>query len=60
DKNYGVAANVAYDVVPGLTVTAEVDYDHYGHFNDGTPFGNWTAADKKNSIGGLLRFQRSF
>ncbi|TIU01143.1 MAG: porin, partial [Mesorhizobium sp.] len=33
DKNYGVAANVAYDVVPGLTVTAEVDYDHYGHFN---------------------------
>ncbi|RWE32505.1 MAG: porin [Mesorhizobium sp.] len=60
DKNYGVAANVAYDVVPGLTVTAEVDYDHFGHFNDGTPFGNWTAADKKNSIGGLLRFQRSF
>ncbi|AZO32274.1 porin [Mesorhizobium sp. M1B.F.Ca.ET.045.04.1.1] len=60
DKNYGVAANVAYDVVPGLTVTAEVDYDHFGHFNDGTPFGNWTAADKKNSVGGLLRFQRSF
>ncbi|TIL61279.1 MAG: porin, partial [Mesorhizobium sp.] len=26
DKNYGVAANVAYDIVPGLTVTGEVDY----------------------------------
>ena len=25
-KNVGVAANVAYDVVPGFTVTAEVDY----------------------------------
>ncbi|SDA64619.1 porin [Mesorhizobium qingshengii] len=60
DKNYGVAANVAYDVVPGFTVTAEVDYDHYGHFNDGSLYGNWTNADKKNSIGGILRFQRSF
>jgi hypothetical protein len=60
DKNYGVAANVAYTVVPGLTVTAEVDYDHFGHFDDGTPFGNWTNADKKNSVGGLLRFQRDF
>ncbi|CDX18936.1 Porin omp2b [Mesorhizobium sp. ORS 3324] len=62
DKNYGVAANVAYDIVPGFTVTAEVDYDHYGHFNDPASFTNvnWTNADKKNSVGGLLRFQRSF
>jgi len=62
DKNYGVAANVAYDMVPGFTVTAEVDYDHYGHFGDPASFTNvnWTNADKKNSVGGFLRFQRSF
>ncbi|WP_192249148.1 porin, partial [Mesorhizobium silamurunense] len=55
-KNVGVAANIAYDIVPGLTVTAEVDYLHLG---DDT-VSNWTNADKKNSVGGLLRFQRSF
>ncbi|TIS59518.1 MAG: porin [Mesorhizobium sp.] len=55
-KNVGVAANVAYDIVPGLTVTAEVDYLHLG---DDT-VSNWTNADKENSVGGLLRFQRSF
>jgi hypothetical protein len=62
DKNYGVAANVAYDLVPGFTVTAEVDYDHYGHFGDPASFTNvdWTNAQKKNSVGGMLRFQRSF
>ncbi|MFK0688586.1 porin [Mesorhizobium sp. IMUNJ 23033] len=59
DKNYGVAANVAYDIVPGFTVTAEVDYDHDGKFGD-VDNRNWTNADKKNSVGGLLRFQRSF
>ncbi|WP_027057703.1 porin [Mesorhizobium loti] len=59
DKNYGVAANVAYDLVPGFTVTAEVDYAHDGQFgNIGDR--NWTNADKKNSVGGMLRFQRSF
>ncbi|WFP62035.1 porin [Mesorhizobium sp. WSM4904] len=60
DKNYGLAANVAYDIVPGFTVTAEVDWDHFGHFGEATEYGNWTAANKKNSVGGLLRFQRSF
>ncbi|UCI32725.1 porin [Mesorhizobium sp. B4-1-4] len=62
DKNYGVAANVTYDIVKGFTVTAEVDYDHYGRFDDPASFTNvnWTGADKKNSVGGMLRFQRSF
>ncbi|RWA58114.1 porin, partial [Mesorhizobium sp.] len=55
-KNVGVAANIAYDIVPGLTVTAEVDYMHVG---DDT-VSNWTSADKENSVGGILRFQRSF
>ncbi|UDL91515.1 porin [Mesorhizobium sp. PAMC28654] len=60
DKNYGVAANVAYNIVPGFTVTAEVDYNHDGKFNSGDYNRNWVNADKVNSIGGLLRFQRSF
>ncbi|AZO42471.1 porin [Mesorhizobium sp. M7D.F.Ca.US.005.01.1.1] len=56
-KNLGIAANVAYDVVPGFTVTAEVDYQNVGSddINKG-----WFGADKKSNIGGILRFQRSF
>ncbi|ARP66512.1 porin [Mesorhizobium sp. WSM1497] len=56
-KNLGIAANVAYDVVPGFTVTAEVDYQNVGSddLNKG-----WFGADKKSNIGGILRFQRSF
>lgn len=62
-KNYGVAANVAYTFIPDFTVTAEVDYDHCGDFGVGMvdPSNvNWTNADKNNSVGGILRFQRSF
>jgi hypothetical protein len=58
-KNLGVAANVAYTVVPGFTVTAEVDYLNAGKFGD-ADFNNWTKATKKSSVGGILRFQRSF
>ncbi|MFD1987797.1 porin [Mesorhizobium newzealandense] len=55
DKNLGVAANIAYDIVPGLTVTAEVDYVNAGDSNwTGIPAGN------DDAIGGILRFQRSF
>ncbi|MEO8560367.1 MAG: porin [Rhodospirillales bacterium] len=56
DKNVGVAANVAYEIVKGFKVTGEVDYLHAGSF----PASNWTKADSKNSVGGILRFQRSF
>ncbi|MDX8524647.1 porin [Mesorhizobium sp. MSK_1335] len=57
-KDFGLAANVAYNVVPGFTVTAEVDWAHTDH----STFGNWTGIEgsKKNAVGGLLRFQRSF
>ncbi|RAZ80179.1 porin [Mesorhizobium atlanticum] len=57
-KDFGLAANVAYVVVPGFTVTAEVDWARTDH----TQFGNWTGidADKKNAVGGILRFQRDF
>ncbi|RUX90749.1 MULTISPECIES: porin, partial [unclassified Mesorhizobium] len=56
-KNLGVAANVAYDVVPGFTVTAEVDYNHADNVLDSFPI---NPAPKKSSLGGILRFQRSF
>jgi hypothetical protein len=58
-KNLAVAANVAYTVVPGFTVTAEVDYLNAGKFDD-ADFNNWTKANKKSSLGGILRFQRNF
>ncbi|ESX27066.1 porin [Mesorhizobium sp. M0757] len=62
-ENLGVAANIAYDVVPGFTVTAEVDYLNAGSFDEADTDGtnhNWTNADKKSNFGGMLRFQRSF
>ncbi|MBZ9669414.1 porin [Mesorhizobium sp. ES1-3] len=58
-KNLGIAANIAYTVVPGFVVTAEVDYLNAGKFDD-VDFNNWTKANKKSSVGGILRFQRSF
>ncbi|WP_434725416.1 porin [Mesorhizobium sp. RIZ17] len=55
DKNLGIAANIEYDIVPGLTITAEVDYIDEGN-------SNWTGipAGDDSAIGGILRFQRSF
>ncbi|MGX5844156.1 porin [Mesorhizobium sp. ArgA1] len=55
-KNFGVAANIAYEIVKGFKVTGEVDYLHVGE----DTVTNWTGADKRNSIGGILRLQRSF
>ncbi|RWC90175.1 MAG: porin, partial [Mesorhizobium sp.] len=55
-KNFGVTANVAYEIVKGFKITAEVDYLHVGE----DTVTNWTKADKENSVGGILRFQRSF
>ncbi|MDX8491424.1 porin [Mesorhizobium sp. VK22B] len=62
-ENLGIAANIAYDIVPGLTITAEVDYVNAGKIDnlDGLNH-NWTgiSAGDDDAIGGLLRFQRSF
>ncbi|MBZ9668595.1 porin [Mesorhizobium sp. ES1-3] len=57
-KNIGIAANVAYDIVPGFTVTAEVDYSRLGDDS----VSNWTGISPghNDAIGGMLRFQRSF
>ena len=59
-KNLGVAANVAYQMVPGFTVTVEVDYLNEGKRGDADWLGSWTTTDKKSSVGGILRFQRDF
>ncbi|OBQ60090.1 porin [Mesorhizobium erdmanii] len=58
-KNVAVAANVAYTIVPGFTITTEVDYLHDGKFGQADDF-RWSKPNKENSIGGLVRFQRSF
>ncbi|MBZ9674873.1 porin [Mesorhizobium sp. ES1-1] len=60
DKNIALAANVAYTIVPGFTITTEVDWDHYGNHGNQSIYGNWSKADKKDGIGGIVRFQRSF
>jgi hypothetical protein len=60
DKNYALGANVAYTIVPGFTITTEVDWDHFGRFNEKTIYGNFTHANKKDSVGGIVRFQRNF
>jgi len=59
-ENLGIAANVAYQVVQGFTVTAEVDYLNEGKRGDSDWLGDWTTTDKKSSVGGILRFQRDF
>ncbi|WP_024927850.1 porin, partial [Mesorhizobium sp. NBIMC_P2-C1] len=57
-KTFGLAANIAHQLVPGFTVTAEVDYLNEGNFGKPDYTGSWTNANKKNSVGGLIRFQR--
>lgn len=47
-QDFAVAANVSYSIVPGYTITAEVDY-----------YDNFDIKDA-DSIGGIVRFQRSF
>jgi hypothetical protein len=55
-KNFAVAANIAYEIVPGFKVTSEIDYLNVGSKDTY----NWTGATKKANIGGIVRFQRSF
>jgi hypothetical protein len=58
-KEFGLAANVAYTIVPGFSVITELDWAHNDHDNNGY---NWTnlAPGKKNALGGFVRFQRDF
>ncbi|GLR46129.1 porin [Mesorhizobium amorphae] len=61
-KNYGVAANVAYAFLPDFMITAELDYDRYGDLTLGKvdPYINWNNVSKNSSVGGIIRFERSF
>ncbi|OQM73572.1 porin [Manganibacter manganicus] len=58
-ETLGVAANVAYEVVPGFKVTAEVDYVNQS-FDNQAKYGSWTGLEDEDSIGGVIRFQRNF
>ncbi len=58
-KDYAVAANIAYTVVPGFTITPEIDYQRVG--SGAIAAGNvWAGAEKKDNVGGIIRFQRDF
>ncbi|QPC85845.1 porin [Mesorhizobium sp. NBSH29] len=52
-QNFAAVANVAYELVPGLTITPEVVYAD--NFDDDT-----VDAFDGGKFGGFLRFQRSF
>ncbi len=51
-KTFGLAANIAHQLVPGFTITAEVDY-----FNSAS---SKYHPVKNDGVGGILRFQRDF
>ncbi|TPN43967.1 porin [Mesorhizobium sp. B1-1-7] len=51
-KSLGVAANIAYNIVPGFTIVGEVDY-----INKATSDYRAVSSD---GFGGVLRFQRDF
>ena len=50
-KTFGLAANGAYTIVPGFTITAEVDYYNLS---------SSAYHGKDDGVGGILRFQRNF
>lgn len=50
-KTFGLVANIAHQLVPGFTVTAEVDYYNVS---------NSKYHGKSDGVGGILRFQRDF
>ena len=51
-KTFGLAANVAYELVPGFTITTELDYINQSA-------SDWHAVSD-DAIGGIIRFQRDF
>lgn len=59
DKNLGVSANIAHQLVPGFMIIPEVNYVREGNFGK-VGHGSWTGATAKSSVGGIIRFQRDF
>ena len=60
ERTLGVAANVAYDIVPGFTVTAEVDYVNEGRRRPRRRQLDRRPDKKSDASAASLRFQRSF
>jgi len=52
-----IAANVAYQIVPGFTITPEVTYTRWDSDHPALVDGR---AYNKDAFGGIIRFQRSF
>ncbi|PJR90142.1 porin [Ochrobactrum sp. 695/2009] len=50
-----VAANVAYQLVPGFTITPEINYTRWDSDHPAR-----LAGGNKDAFGGIIRFQRSF
>ena len=66
-ENFAAVANVAYELVPGFTITPEVAY--YDNFSDQCFTGNFGGlctidddgnAEPESGFGGFLRLQRNF
>ncbi|KAB2678761.1 porin, partial [Brucella tritici] len=51
-KTFAATANVAYELVPGFTITPEVSYTKWDDEN--------ISLDGKDAFQGMVRFQRSF
>ncbi|WP_079211686.1 porin [Brucella pituitosa] len=52
-----IAANVAYQLVPGFTITPEITYTRW---DSDHPLRQNGAIENKDAFGGIIRFQRSF
>ncbi|PQZ49591.1 porin, partial [Ochrobactrum sp. MYb19] len=52
-----IAANVAYQLVPGFTITPEINYTRW---DSDHPLRQAGVIENKDAFGGIIRFQRSF
>ena len=58
DGDWGVAANVDYELVKGFHIIPEVTYSDYGWIDDGVL--SSAAKDRAQGFGGMIRFERKF
>lgn len=55
EGTYAFALNVAYELVPGFTITPEINYTKFEDYRQ--PDGTLVNDD---ALGGIIRFQRNF
>ncbi|MGO4449451.1 porin [Phyllobacterium sp. TAF24] len=58
EGTWAATANVAYELVPGFTITPEVSYTKFD--GDRKTFAEGLKGNKDDAIGGMIRFQRNF